>query len=133
MTNIEIVQILDVYSASKADNKKVEELRLPAAVAWKRRVNLKRLIRAREVIDEALREIDQRYADDQHSDEVPAADGNRARAVKKEYLGEYMRERTDILMQDTDVTISAIKIGDLDGLSLSESDMDTIAFMIEEE
>lgn len=133
MKNIEIVQILDVYSASKADNKKVEELRLPAAVAWKRRVNLKRLIQAREVIDEALREIDQKYVDDQHSEEVPAADGNRARAVKKEFLGEYMRERTDILMQDTDVAISTIKIGDLDGLSLSESDMDTIAFMIEEE
>ena len=124
MQNLEIVGIVNAYTTNKGK----DGVRLTAAVAWKRRVNLDKLFKAKAIIDEALREINERYADDEHSVEE---DGNRK--VKPEYLADFVREQGEILAQDTEVDVRKVKIEELGNVELTDADMDTLAFMIAEE
>ena len=124
MKNLEIVGIVNAYTANKGK----DSVRLPAAVAWKRRVNLYELFNAKAIIDEALREINERYADDEHSIEE---DGTRK--VKAEYLADFVKEQGEILAQDTEVDVRKVKIDELGNVELTDADMDTLAFMIAEE
>ena len=136
MQNLEILGIVNTYMAQKEAAAKarqegitVPEVRLPAAVAWKRRINMDKLFQAKRVIDEALREIGGKYSDDVHSTEKE--DGSRE--VKAEFLPDFLKEQSDILTQDTEVDIRKVKISELDGLELTDADMDILAFMIEED
>lgn len=125
MKNLEIVGIVNAYTAQK---EKSEGVKLPAAVAWKRRVNIDKLFKAKALIDEAVKEIHQKYSDDDHSEATEEG----GRKVKAEYMTEFFREQGDILAQETPVEISKVKIEDLGDVSLTDADMDTIAFMIED-
>ena len=139
MLNIEIMAIVNTYTAKKEaadrarqDGKEPAELRLPAAVAWKRRMNMDRLFHAKGLIDEAMRELQKEYTSPDKSDECETEKGEMARRIKKELISEFVKAQEDILNQDTPVQIAKIRIEELEGLSLTESDMDTMAFMIEE-
>lgn len=121
MINLEIVSIVTAYQRGTS-------LKLPAAVAWKRRVNMDKLFRAKKLIDEALQEARQPYLDDEHSTEVDG--GNRQ--VKPEYIDEFVRSQNEVLSQETDIDIKKVKIEDIGDIEISDADMDTIAFMIEE-
>lgn len=131
MKNAEITAITNIYTARKG--KGGDKLRLPAAVAWKRRVNMDKLFKARVLIDEAMQEISDKYADDEHSKEVTDESGEKSRVVRDEYLAEYGKAQMEILSQDTDIDVKKIKIEELGDLILSDEDLDTLAFMIEEE
>lgn len=126
MRNLEIANIVTAYTAQK---EKGDGIKLPAAVAWKRRVNMDKLFRAKKLIDDALKEIGEKYADDEHSVEGE----NGSRKVKEKYLGEYFRAQGEILAQDTEVDIRKVKVEDLGDIELSDADMDTLAFMLEDE
>ena len=128
MRNDDILFVVNSYYALKGK----ETVTLPAAVAWKRRLNLKELVKASETINEALEEIKQRYSDDEHSEPKANDSDKDARIVKPEFISEFIKEQKEVLTQDTDVTIRKIKIGELDGLSLSDEMLDTLEFMIEE-
>lgn len=134
MQNYEIVRITNAYNLEKAsiayskkEGKQVEEVALPAAVAWKRRINFDKLIAARKLIDEALKELEDRFADDEHS----FMDGG-VRKVKTEYMPDFEKTYKEILEQETDVDIKKVKLSELEGLTISDSYMDTFVFMIEE-
>lgn len=122
MKNIDILSIVTAYQ--KADG----TLTLPAKVAWTRRVNLKKLSEAKAIIDEAMQDLQNKYADDEHSEATE--DGQRK--VKSEYMADFVKAQGDILMQDTDVDIKKVPIEDLGDIALTDKQMDTIAFMIEE-
>ena len=124
MRNLDILAIASAYTKKKSD------IKLPAPIAWKRRLNMDRIFRAKEIIDGALNEIRQKYADDDHS--IPAEDGN-GRQVKPEYIQEYATAQAEVLSQETPVDIEKIKIEDLGEIALTDTDMDTLAFMIKEE
>lgn len=135
MQNLEIIKITNLYELqknqnlkAKEDGKEVREPRLPAAIAWKKRLNIDKLLGARKIIDEAIKEIQEKYSDDERS----TAGKNDSRQVKPEYMEAFTKEQMDILDQDTDVTIKKVKISELEGLELTDSDMDTLMFMIEE-
>lgn len=139
MKNADIAGIVGAYMEQKEaaararkEGKEQKELRLPARIAWIRRVNMDKLFRAKRLLDDALREIEQKYADDAHSEEVTTDSGEVVRKVRDEMIGDFIMEKTEIMDQDTDVELKKISIDDLDGLDLSESEMDTLAFMIEE-
>ena len=136
MQNLEIMGIVNAYMAKKEQDAKdrkegvyVDEMKLPAAVAWKRRVNMDKLFKAKALIDDAMKELSEKYADDEHSVEGE----NGVRRVKEEYLPEYLKAQGEILAQDTELDIRKVKIEDLGEIELSDSDMDTIGFMIEGE
>lgn len=125
MKNQEIVAIVNVYTAIHSTG---EGLKLPAKVAWIRRLNMDKLFRAKGLIDEAMKEIAQKYSDDEHS--TPAEEGN-GRTVKPEYIPEYAKEQAEILAQDTDIEIRKVNIEELGDIQLTDAEMDTIAFMLE--
>lgn len=133
MKNDDILLVVNSYNALKSKETSVV---LPAAVAWKRRLNIKELIKASETIDEALRELSAKYEDDDHSETktVTSSDGveQEARIVKPEFISEYLTAQREILMQDTDVNVRKIKIEELGDINLSDEFLDTIEFMIEE-
>lgn len=131
MKNIEIMAIVNAYTAQK-ETGDGRGLTLPAAVAWKRRVNMDKLFAAKKLIDDALQEIQQKYGDDEHSEENTDKDGNAVRTIKKEFVAEFFKAQTDILEQDTDVDVKKVKVEDLKDLTLSDADMDTIAFMLDD-
>ena len=88
-----------------------------------------KLFKAKALIDDAMKELGEKYADDEHSVEGE----NGVRRVKEEYLPEYLKAQGEILAQDTELDIRKVKIEDLGEIELSDSDMDTIGFMIEGE
>lgn len=126
MKNLEIATIVNAYIARHKDG---EGIRLPAKVAWMRRVNMDKLFHAKGIIDSAMKEISQKYADDEHS--VMDDDG-RNRMVKPEYLKDFLAEQTEIMEQDTEVDIRKVSIAELGSIELSDADMDTMAFMLED-
>lgn len=135
MKNIDIVAVVNAYTNLKTERAKargngtdVHELKLPASVAWKRRVNLDKLFSAKKVIDEALQEIQQTYSDDKHS----TANEDGTRTVKPEFLPDFAKEQGDILMQETEVDICKVSIESLGDIEISDDEMDTLSFMIKE-
>lgn len=133
MRNDDIIFIVNAYRTLKSKN---VEINLPASVAWKRRLNIKELIKANETIHEALQEISDRYSDDEHSDKktVTNPDGTEkeTRVVKPEYINEFLEAQNGVVLQETDVTIRKVKIEELGDIELSDEMLDTIDFMIEE-
>ena len=121
MKNIDILTIVNAYQ--QADG----TLSLPASVAWTRRVNLRKLTDAKSIIDEAMQELQKQYADDEHSTEE---DGQRK--VKPQYMAEFVKGQSDILLQETDVDIKKVPIDALGEIEITDKQMDTLAFMIEE-
>ena len=127
MKNYEIVTIINAFDRLKNSNESGPLL--PASVAWKRRLNLTKLLDANRVISDALNEVSEKFADDAHSYDDKEKN---ARLVKPEFMNEFARMRTEILEQETDVDIKKVKIEEIGDIVLSEADMDTLAFMIEE-
>lgn len=127
MKNYEIVTIINAFDRLKNSNESGPLL--PASVAWKRRLNLTKLLDANRVISDALNEVSEKFADDAHSYDDKEKN---ARLVKPEFMNEFARMRTEILEQETDVDIKKVKIEEIGDIVLSEADMDTLAFMIDE-
>ena len=135
MKNIEIYAIGNAYKrlgemADKArqNGNDSYEVKLPAKVAWTRRLNLDKIFKAGAIIEEALNDISKKYSDDEHS----AEDSEGRRYIKEEYVKEYAKERAEVLDQETDVDIKKVKITDLGDVMLSDEYMDTIMFMLDE-
>ena len=121
MKNIDIVGITNTYRQTNG------ELRLPASVSWKRRLNMKKLLEAEAVIQDAVQEIQRKFTDDEHS-----FDENGNRQVKPEFIADYCKQIQEIYDQDTPIEIQKIRIEELGNTEISDKEMDTLAFMIEE-
>lgn len=125
MTNNEVKSIVDAYTKIK---EKGTDSKIPVRAAWTRRKNLKKIMEAYATYREAFADLQQRYSDDEHS--VEHANGDRQ--IKMQYMPQYQKEVTELLSLDADVTFEKIKIEDLGDCVLSDTEMDTLAFMIEE-
>ena len=121
MKNHEIMSITSTYRQTSG------ELRLPAPVAWKRRLNMKKLLEAEAVIQEAVQEIQRDFSDDKYSID----EGEGRRQVKSEFLAGYTKRINELFDQDTPIEIQKVGIGDLGTAEISDKEMDTLAFMIE--
>ena len=143
MKNRDILTVAMAYYEEKKENERckkdglyITEVSYPAAVAWKRYLNFKDILAARDVIVQAMDEVKKSYFDDSHSNptgELDPNSGTEIRRIKDEYLEEFKQRLDDILDQDTDLNIRKIKISEIPDVVLTESDLSTLAFMIEEE
>lgn len=139
MKNFEIVDITNSYLKLKNSDK--VSMSLPIVVSWKRRVNLKKLLKIRDTIFEAVSELDKLYFDEDHSTELTDSDGKKIkdangenlRAVKEEFREEYVTKKKELFDAETDVEIKKVKLEDLKDVTLSDDEMNTLMFMIEEE
>ena len=121
MKNSEIVNIITEYN-------KGTTMKLPAAIAWKRRLNIDKLKKANDLILEAIREAREPFMDDEHSEDME----NGERKIFPQYVAEFIKATNDVLDQETDIDIKKVKIEDLGDVTISDSEMETLAFMIEE-
>lgn len=118
-------EILDI---KEAFNRATSTLTLPIAIAWKRRLNYEKINNISRIIFEALDDVSKNYTDDKYS-YIEEETGNRK--VRDEYIAEFTQKRSEILNQETEIDIQMVDIEDLgDNLTISDSDMDTLAFMI---
>lgn len=118
---------------AQENNEEIQSLKLPIAVAWKRRLNLNKLAKAKEVIDEAIQECQKKYATDERSEVVQDEKGQEIRRIKNEFLNEYINEYNEIMNQETDIDIKKVKVEDLGDLILTDEQLDSLAFMIDEQ
>ena len=121
MKNIDILTIVTAFQ--KTDG----TLTLPAKVAWTRRVNYKKLSDAKAIIDEAMQELQEKYIHEERIDK-----NGEQMTVKPEFMPDFVREQSEILMQETDVEIKKVSIEELGDITLTDAQMDTLAFMIED-
>ena len=121
MKNSEIVSIINAYQ-------KGTSLKLPAAVAWKRRVNMDKLFKAKKLIDDALMEVSKPFLDDEHS--IKSEDGSRQ--IRPKYIGCFIEAQEEVLSQETDVDVKKVSIEAVGDIEISDADMDTLAFMLED-
>jgi hypothetical protein len=87
-----------------------------------------KLFKANTLVDEALEDARKPFLDDEHSKAVE--DGGRQ--VLPQYIKEFLKAQSEVLEQETDVDIKKVRIEDIGDIEISDADMDTIAFMIEE-
>ena len=57
-------------------------------------------------------------------------DENKRRRVKEEFMKEYIAAVEEIMAQEQDVDIDTVKLEDLGDIEITDSDMDTLEFMI---
>ena len=112
---------------------------------WAFRVNLKKIEEANKLYEEALREFQSEYADDEHSTEEVMKDekGNivkneqgeeiKTRTVKKEYFDEFQSKYQELLVQENEVSFKVINIEDIEDANPDFADLEMLSFMINEE
>lgn len=112
---------------------------------WAFRVNLKKIEEANKLYEEALREFQSEYADDEHSTEEVMRDekGNpvkneqgeeiKTRTVKKEYFDEFQNKYQELLVQENEINFKLITIDDIEDANPSFADLEMLSFMIDDE
>lgn len=112
---------------------------------WAFRVNLKKIEEANKLYEEALREFQSEYADDEHSTEEVMKDekGNsvkneqgeeiKTRTVKKEYFDEFQNKYQELLVQENEINFKLITIDDIEDANPSFEDLEMLSFMIDDE
>ena len=112
---------------------------------WAFRVNLKKIEEANKLYEEALREFQSEYADDEHSTEEVMKDekGNpvkneqgeeiKTRTVKKEYFAEFQNKYQELLVQENEINFKIITIDDIEDANPSFADLEMLSFMIDDE
>lgn len=122
LKNSEIVRIVTAYQ-------KGTDLKLPPVLAWKRRLNMKELVRVKGIVDEALAEARRGFLDAEHAKDL----GNGSWEILPEFQEQFILAQEEILGQETDVNVEVVKINlsDLGKDGISDSDLETLAFMVD--
>lgn len=104
---------------------------------WAFRVNLKKIEEANKLYEEALREFQSEYADDEHSTEEVMKDEKgeeiKTRTVKKEYFDEFQNKYQELLVQENEINFKLITIDDIEDANPSFADLEMLSFMIDDE
>lgn len=119
----------EIQSICNALSRQQEDMKLPISVAWKRRQNIAKLLQANGMIDGALRDIQKAYADEEHSDSL----GNDSWQIKPEFMDEYGKQVEELLNQDTEIVIQKVPLSAIGDITVSDAQLQTLAFMISEE
>ena len=123
LTNLEISNILSAYNANLKS-----EMKLPISIAWKRKKNIKKLQSIWEAADEMIKELKDKYFVDGNT----FKDEKGRVCLKEEHTAELLNEQNEIMKQENEIEIATVKIEELGDISLTDLDMETISFMIEE-
>lgn len=104
---------------------------------WAFRVNLKKIEEANKLYEEALREFQSEYADDEHSTEEVMRDEQgeeiKTRTVKEEYFAEFQNKYQELLVQENEINFKLITIDDIEDANPSFADLEMLSFMIDDE
>lgn len=114
--------------------------KLPMSIKWSLRKNMTKLNALSKDYEEERRELEEKYATDEKSDEIKKVDDNgeeqTVREVKAEFLDNFQQEQVELLMQDNDIRLHMEKEEELfkiEDSDFSIADLDMLSFMIIEE
>lgn len=131
LSNIEVLNILSAItgegSAFTDGNTKFS-----TKFAWNLRKNIKVLSDLGETVREAVREVEEKYSDDEYSIVTTDENGEEMRRVKEEFIEEFLNAKKDLYEQVNDVEIITVNIDEIGIDQISIDDLGRISFMIED-
>ena len=119
MTHNEIYQI----ALNFLNNFETNEVRLPAAIAFAIQKNKNNFIAIGQEIEQSRIEIIQHYGTLQENGQY---------IVKAEYIDQANKELFDLLKIEQEMKIYVIDINDLENITFTSTQMETLMFMIED-
>lgn len=119
MTHNEIYQI----ALNFLNNFETNEVRMPAAIAFAIQKNKNNFIAIGQEIEQSRIEIIQHYGTLQEDGQY---------VVRSEYVDQANKELYDLLNMEAEMKIYMININNLNDISFTSSQMETLMFMIEE-
>lgn len=109
LTNTEILTTL----AKINDSADFGTISLPIKFLWELKKNIGKLEDIKVQFDKMVDEINKVYSDEEHSILSKDENQNEIREVKKEYLDEFIKKKTELLEVDNEVRLSVFSIEDL--------------------
>lgn len=119
MTHNEIYQI----ALNFLNNFETNETRMPAAIAFAIQKNKTNFIATGQEIEQSRVEIIQHYGTLQEDGQY---------TVKAEYIDQANKELYDLLNMEAEMKVYMINIDDLNDITFTSAQMETLMFMIEE-
>lgn len=119
MTHNEIYQI----ALNFLNNFETNEVRMPAAIAFAIQKNKTNFIAMGQEIEQSRVEIIQHYGTLQEDGQY---------MVKAEYIDQANKELYDLLNMEAEMKVYVININDLNDITFTSAQMETLMFMIEE-
>lgn len=119
MTHNEIYQI----ALNFLNNFETNEVRMPAAIAFAIQKNKTNFIAMGQEIEQSRVEIIQHYGTLQENGQY---------MVKAEYIDQANKELYDLLNMEAEMKVYVIDINDLNDITFTSAQMETLMFMIEE-
>lgn len=119
MTHNEIYQI----ALNFLNNFETNEVRMPAAIAFAIQKNKTNFIAMGQEIEQSRVEIIQHYGTLQEDGQY---------MVKAEYIDQANKELYDLLNMEAEMKVYIININDLNDITFTSAQMETLMFMIEE-
>ena len=104
--------------------------KLPIGILWKIDENVERLYAISNRIQKKRAEIEQKYIDDEHSEDVTLDSGEVIRKVKAQYFNEFNSALKELMGIKNEIEISPIEISDLEEYSFVPKDYRSIRFML---
>ena len=123
LMNLEIEKLISVISG-KDSFRNNTEIKVPGALDWSLRVNLKKLNEVDEMYNQARTEVGKKYVD------AGKVEGDQ---VKQEYIAEYNAEIWELMIQKNEIDFRPLKVGDFINLPLSMPEKDFLFSMCEDE
>ena len=122
ITNMEVEKYLKIVSA-KDSFRNNTALKIPGALDWSLRVNLKKLNEIYALYEEARIELGQRYISEGKVEND---------FVKPEYKKDYQNDLVELLEQESEIDIRPLKIKDFIDIPLSMPEKDFMLYMCDE-
>ena len=124
ITNLELEKALNILNAENSFRNN-PAIKLPSALRWAVRVNVKTMMDRYKVYEEARAELGQEFID------AGKVDNDQ---VKEEYLNEYQIRMAELLFQSNELDITPVKETDYkDRDDLSSPEEDILIIMTEQE
>lgn len=145
LTNLQLLNIYKYINMSVSDENSKKQIfpimdivkKFNTKSKWAFRLNLKKIENILTVYEEALKELQSEYLDDEHSEEVSSKNENEecttTRVIKNEYLADYQQKCRELLEQQNDLDFKLINIEDIEDIDLEFEDLEMLSFMINEE
>ena len=119
--------------------KTIEKLdKCSTSFKWNLRKNMAKFMDAARLYEEAVKELQEKYASDEKSEDVTIVDENNQehieRRVRAAYIEEFQREQYELLSQTNDVKLTLVHEEDfMDNNQLDWMDLDMLSIIVMDE
>lgn len=124
------IDALNLLTWMEKENGFIATTKLPIRIQWDMNKNFAALNNIRNQYQEFEKKLQERYSDDEHSETSVDENGQDLRMVKKQFLPEFTKERSEILSTENDVEIHQFCIEDFGNIEIDLPDMAMLNFFI---